>query len=127
MAQLSAIPPPLSTHPIQAVFSAAAKLCIRALGSTEPVASIIFAMAGVSTLGSTLFCALLPGHFVVPRSAAARGLLLAAGLLGCGVQLLATTALKLSKAAPTIAMSYTAGRQGVVLTRRVCLVGRARH
>lgn len=99
----------------QAVFSAAAKLCIRALGSTEPVASIIFAMAGVSTVGSTLFCALLPGHFVVPRSAAAWGLLLAAGLLGCGVQLLATTALKLSKAAPTIAMSYTAVVWGLLL------------
>ncbi|PRW58707.1 multidrug transporter isoform A [Chlorella sorokiniana] len=99
----------------QAVFSAAAKLCIRSLGSTEPVASIIFAMAGVSTLGSTLFCALLPGQFVVPHSAAAWGLLLAAGLLGCGVQLLATTALKLSKVAATISMSYSAVVWGVLL------------
>jgi len=78
------------------------------------VASIIFAMAGVSTVGSTLFCALLPHHFVVPRSAAAWGLLLAAGLLGCAVQLLATTALKLSKAAPVISMSYFSGKWGAV-------------
>jgi len=101
---------PCHSCPLQAVFSAAAKLTIRALGSTEPVASIIFAMAAVSTVGSTVLCALLPRHFVVPRSAAAWGLLLGAGLMGCGVQLLATTALKLSKAAPTIAMSYMAGK-----------------
>ena len=94
---------------MQAVFSAAAKLCIRSLGATEPVATIIFAMAAVSTLGSAVLCALLPHHLVVPPSAAAWALLLAAGLLGCGVQLLATTALKLSRAAPTIAMSYRAG------------------
>ena len=65
--------------------------------------------AAVSTLGSAALCALLPGHFAVPPSPAAWGLLLAAGLLGCGVQLLGTTALKLSRAAPTIAMSYIAG------------------
>lgn len=102
-------PPHTFASPPQAVFSAAAKLCIRSLGSTEPVASIIFAMAAVSSAGSALFCTLLPRHFVVPRTASAWGLLVAAGLLGCCVQLLATTALKLSRAAPVIAMSYFAG------------------
>lgn len=116
-------PRPSPALPPQAVFSAAAKLCIRSLGSSEPVASIIFAMAGVSTIGSALFCAVLPSHFVVPRSAAAWGLLLAAGLLGCGVQLLATTALKLSKAAPTIAMSYSAGGEQRDGTRGAALNG----
>ena len=106
-------PRPTVASPPQAAFSAAAKLCIRSLGSTEPVASIIFAMAAVSSAGSALFCALLPRHFVLPRTAAAWGLLVAAGLLGCCVQLLATTALKLSKAAPTIAMSYFAGARRV--------------
>lgn len=89
---------------LQAVFSASAKLCIRSLNSSEPVASIILSMAAVSCVGSALFCLLLPHHFVVPHTASAWGLLLAAGLLGCCVQLLATTALRLSKAAPTIAM-----------------------
>jgi len=90
--------------------SAGAKLTIRTLGFTEPVAFIIFVNAAVSTVGSTALCALLPQHFVVPRSAAAWWLLPGTGLMGCGVQLLSTMALKLSKAAPTIAMSYMAGK-----------------
>lgn len=98
---------------LQAFFSAAAKLCIRSLNSSEPVASIIFAMAGVSSLGSAAACALLPHHFVLPRSAAMWGVLGAAGVLGCAVQLLVTTALKLAKAAPVLAMSYFMGTCGV--------------
>lgn len=131
------------------MFSAAAKLCIRSLGGTEPVSAIIYAMAAASTLGSAASCALLPAHFVVPASARQWGLLLGAGVLGCGVQVgaelwgrlagrqswaarggtsmcrgaavtplpspahspqvLATTALKLSKAAPVVMMSYLSG------------------
>lgn len=68
--------------------------------------AIILSMAGVSTAGSALACALLPGQWAWPRSAAAWGLLAACGALGCGVQWLATTALRLSRAAPVIAMSY---------------------
>ncbi len=143
----------------QAAFSAAAKLTIRALGSTEPVASIILSMAVVSTAGSAALCVLLPGQLAAPRGAAAWALLGSTGLIGLGVQVrrrctlwgpggssimcqsdarlparpvreatpgprvvsaclnvgclpvqvLNTQALKLSKAAPTIAMSYFAG------------------
>ncbi|KAL4425097.1 hypothetical protein ABPG77_010411 [Micractinium sp. CCAP 211/92] len=92
----------------QAAFSAAAKLTIRALGSTEPVASIILSMAVVSTACSAALCVLLPGQLAAPRGAAAWALLGSTGLIGLGVQVLNTQALKLSKAAPTIAMSYFA-------------------
>ena len=68
----------------QAVFSAAAKIVIRLLGSTEPVLAIVAAMAAVSITLSSLACALLPRHFVVPRDAATWLLLLATGLLGFG-------------------------------------------
>lgn len=70
-------------------------------------------MAAVSSVGSVLACAILPHHWAMPHSAAAWALLAAVGLLGCGVQLLATTALKLSRAAPVIAMSYLGGEFGV--------------
>ena len=63
-------------------------------------------MAGVSTAGAALACALVPGQWAWPRSGGAWGALAAVGALGCGVQWLATTALKLSRAAPVIAMSY---------------------
>jgi hypothetical protein len=97
-------PPPLP----QAAGSAGAKLCVRSL-RTEAVSSVVFSMAVVSTLGSAALCALLPHHFVVPPSAGIWALLLAAGLLACGVQFLATLSLKLSKATPAVAMSYFAG------------------
>ncbi|PSC73933.1 Solute carrier family 35 member G1 isoform A [Micractinium conductrix] len=89
----------------QAGFSAATKLCTRALGSTESVASIILAMAAVSTLGSAALCASFRGQWAPHAGAAGVVLLAATGLLGCGVQLLNTLALKLSRAAPTSAMS----------------------
>lgn len=90
------------------MFSAAAKVCIRALGSTEPVQSIVASMAAVSTLGSALLCAVLPHHFVRPTGAVTWLLLVAVGMLGFGNQYLITAALKLSSAAPAVAMSYVA-------------------
>ncbi|KAL4431068.1 hypothetical protein ABPG75_006324 [Micractinium tetrahymenae] len=65
-------------------------------------------MAAVSTAGSGTLCLLLPGQLAVPRGGAAWALLGSTGLIGVGVQVLNTKALKLSKAAPTIAMSYFA-------------------
>ena len=67
-------------------------------------------MAGVSTLGSAALCAVVPGgQWAWHPGGGGAALLAAAGVLGCGVQLLNTQALKLSRAAPTIAMSYVAG------------------
>ena len=105
------MPPATRTGPLpltQAAGSAGAKLCVRSL-RTEAVSSVVFSMALVSTLGSGALCALLPRHFVVPPTAGVWALLLAAGLLACGVQFLATLSLKLSKATPAVAMSYFAG------------------
>jgi drug/metabolite transporter (DMT)-like permease len=92
---------------------AAAKLTVRSLGSTEPVASIVFSMAAVSVAMSAAMCVLLPHHWMVPRSPAIWALLGAAGLLACGVQLAATLALKLSRATPVVLVSYVTGERRV--------------
>lgn len=59
-------------------------MCIRALGSTEPVVVIVASMAAVSIALSSTLCAALPHHFVLPADAATWLLLLATGLLGFG-------------------------------------------
>ncbi|EFN56059.1 hypothetical protein CHLNCDRAFT_145530 [Chlorella variabilis] len=90
-----------------AVFMASAKFCVRILGRSEPVSSIMFSMAALSVAGSAALACLVPGQaLVAPRSAAAWGALAAAGLLACCVQTTATWALKLSKATPTTMMSF---------------------
>ena len=92
---------------------ASAKFCVRILGRSEPVSSIMFSMAALSVAGSAALACLVPGQaLVAPRSAAAWGALAAAGLLACCVQTTATWALKLSKATPTTMMSFLGGGQG---------------
>lgn len=96
--------------PPQAAFLSAAKLCVRSLNSSESVAAIVFVMAAVSTAGAAALCAALPHHWRAPPSALAWALLLSTGVMACGVQWLATIALKLCRAAPVVAMSFTTGK-----------------
>jgi len=93
---------------LQAGFSAGARMSVRALGTTgEPVSSIIFAVATVSTVGGVALGVLLPSQrFIAPPSALAWAYLAGTGLCACGVQLLQTTALQRARAAPAVAMSY---------------------
>jgi drug/metabolite transporter (DMT)-like permease len=94
---------------------ASARLCVRSLGKSEPTGSIMLSMAMLSTLGSAGLSFALPGQALVkPPSAAAWGLLAACGVLACGVQSMATMALKLSKATPTAMMNYLGGERAQV-------------
>ncbi|KAI3437637.1 hypothetical protein D9Q98_000089 [Chlorella vulgaris] len=91
----------------QAVFMASAKFCVRALGKSESVGSIMLSMAGVSVVGSTLLAAIVPGQaLLVPPSGAVWALLAGTGLLACCVQTLATYALKMCKATPVTLVGY---------------------
>eukprot|EP00887_Chlorella_sp_A99_P005724 scaffold1.g5724.t1 len=91
---------------VQALFSASAKMCVRALsGSKERMACIIFSMGAVSTAGAVCACLLLR-TFVLPTSLPVYLLLIANGLCGYGNQVLLTAALQRAKASPAIAMSY---------------------
>ncbi|KAL4431066.1 hypothetical protein ABPG75_006322 [Micractinium tetrahymenae] len=90
----------------QAACVAASKLTVRLLGQTEPVPTIVFSIAACSAAGAALMCAALPGQWVLPRSPGVWAMLGAAGGLACVVQLLATWALKLSRATPVVLVSY---------------------
>lgn len=85
---------------------AASKLTVRLLGQTEAVPTIVFSIAACAAVGAGAMCTVLPGQWVMPRSAGVWGLLGAAGGLACVVQLLATMALKLSRATPVVLVSY---------------------
>lgn len=93
-------------HTLQATCVAASKLTVRLLGQTEPVPTIIFSIAACAAVGAATMCVALPGQWVLPRSAGVWALLGAAGGLACVVQLLATLALKLSRATPVVLVSY---------------------
>lgn len=93
---------------------ASAKFCVRALGKSESVGSIMLSMAGVSVVGSTLLAAIVPGQaLLVPPSGAVWALLAGTGLLACCVQTLATCALKMCKATPVTLVGYLSGALGV--------------
>lgn len=90
----------------QSLFSALAKMAVRALNTnTESMAAIIFSMGAVSTLCSAIAVTVL-GQWMLPRTASALALLAANGLMGYGNQVTQTAALQRAKAAPAIAMSY---------------------
>lgn len=85
---------------------AASKMSVRLLGQTEAVPTIVFSIAACSAAGAAAMCAVLPGQWVLPRSPGVWAVLVAAGGLACAVQLLATLALKLSRATPVVLVSY---------------------
>lgn len=90
----------------QSLFSALAKMAVRALNSqTESMAAIIFSMGAVSTLLSSA-AVTLADQWTLPRTAPVVALLVANGLFGYGNQVTQTAALQRAKAAPAIAMSY---------------------
>ncbi|KDD76081.1 hypothetical protein H632_c364p0, partial [Helicosporidium sp. ATCC 50920] len=84
---------------VQSVFSATAKMTVRALSSqrTESLSAIIFSMGAVSTAGSLAALAALRS-WVAPRGAWTWSLLLANGALGYGNQVTQTAALQRARA-----------------------------
>lgn len=66
----------------QAVFSAGAKLTVRALRTSNPSLVIVFWMSGLSSILAGLACVVLPNHFVLPRDKTDWLLLLATGVSG---------------------------------------------
>lgn len=104
---------------LSACFSAGARLAVRRLGKAdEPVASIVFSMALVSTLGAFIAGPLIPGRpFVRPQSAKTWGCMVGAGLCACMVQLLQTTAMQRINAAPAVAISYVSVLWGMLFDK----------
>jgi len=93
----------------QSFSSAGVKLIIRYLGKTEPVVSIVFAMAALSTIGSAVLCAVVPSqHLITPARPRDWVFLGGVGVCAIGVQMAQTTALKYTAAAPVVVMSYSA-------------------
>lgn len=98
----------------QSLFSALAKMAVRALNtSNESMAAIIFSMGAVSTLFASIAVTMLD-QWTLPRTGSAILLLVGNGLMGYGNQVTQTAALQRAKAAPAIAMSYLSVIWGLV-------------
>ncbi|MEW5305642.1 MAG: hypothetical protein WDW36_008169 [Sanguina aurantia] len=65
---------------LQAVFSAGAKLTVRALRTSNSSLVIVFWMSGLSSILAGLACKLLPNHWILPRDREDWLLLLATGV-----------------------------------------------
>lgn len=72
----------IDTPPSQAVFSAGAKLTVRALRTSNSSLVIVFWMSGLSSILAGLACKILPNHFIGPRDRMDWLLLLATGVSG---------------------------------------------
>lgn len=91
---------------VQSLFSATAKMAVRALNSSdELMAAIIFSMGAMSILGATV-AVVVTRSFVLPTTRYQILLLAGNGLMGLGNQVSQTAALQRTKAASAIAMSY---------------------
>lgn len=99
---------------VQSMFSALAKMAVRALNTTtESMAAIIFSMGAVSTALSSV-ALIATRSWAWPRTIGAVALLALNGLMGYGNQVTQTAALQRAKAAPAIAMSYLSVIWGLV-------------
>lgn len=93
--------------PPQAVFNAAARMAVRALsiGSSEPMAAILFSMGSVSAVCAAITLGALR-VFAVPHGWQDWSILLSAGVFGYLYQVTLTAGLQRADAAPAVAMSY---------------------
>ena len=94
----------------QALFSASARMCVRALsvgeaGRSESMAAIVFSMGLVSAAGSGVGCVAL-SQYAAPRRAGTWLALAGNGVLGYANQVALTAGLQRANAAPAVAMGY---------------------
>ncbi|MEW5316775.1 MAG: hypothetical protein WDW38_008125 [Sanguina aurantia] len=100
---------------LQAVFSAGAKLTVRALRTSNSSLVIVFWMSGLSSVLAGLACKLLPNHFMVPRDREDWLLLLATGVSGLLHQVSMTAGLMRAQAVPAMVLSYLSIVWGIAL------------
>lgn len=90
----------------QALLGGSVRLLVRHLRTSDHPAVIILYVSPTSILGSAAMCALLPGGFVVPRTAAQWAPMLATGVCAYGNQLCMTHGLRYAKAATATVLTY---------------------